>query len=104
MNLAAQEPAEACRLRGALAEALANAGRGVEAARDTLPPATGRRSPSVLELRRLAAMQFLISGHIDQGLDALRDVLSAIGMTLPRTPGGPWRRSSCGGPCSVFAA
>jgi hypothetical protein len=31
-------------------------------------------------------MQFLISGHIDRGLDTLRVVLEAVGMTLPRTP------------------
>jgi len=86
LNLSAPDPAESNRLRGALAGALANAGRGAEAAREYLAACDGATVARALELRRLAAMQFLISGHIDQGLDALRDVLLAIGMTLPQSP------------------
>src|SRR6185369_917510 len=38
------------------------------------------------ELRRRAAEQLLLSGHIDQGLDALRNVLAASGLRLAPTP------------------
>ncbi len=86
LKLAAPELIESSRLRGALAEALANAGRGVEAAREYLAACEGATADRTLELHRLAAMQFLISGHIDEGLATLRDVLSAIGMCLPQSP------------------
>ncbi len=74
------------RLRALLAESLANAGRGADAACEYLAACEGAPVGDALELRRRAAMQLLISGHIDQGLETLRDVLAAIGMSLPRTP------------------
>ncbi|MGH7168871.1 MAG: ATP-binding protein, partial [Gemmataceae bacterium] len=83
---ALQPDQEERRLRTKLGDALANAGHGAESARAYLVATTGADAVERLELQRLAALQFLRSGHIDDGLATLRTVLAAVGLKLLSTP------------------
>jgi serine/threonine protein kinase len=83
----AGEPAVA-RLRLLLrrAEVLVLAGRCGEAAPLYLEAARGATPAAALELRRQAAEQYLVSGHIDEGIKLLRPVLSEVGLSYPPSP------------------
>jgi serine/threonine protein kinase/tetratricopeptide (TPR) repeat protein len=70
------------RLQTRLGNALANAGRGAEAAQAYKDAAQGSSAAAQLELMRMAADQLLRSGHVDEGIDALRSVLAAAGTKL----------------------
>jgi tetratricopeptide (TPR) repeat protein len=73
-------------LREQLAIALANAGRGAEAGNAYLLASEGADGAKALELRRCAAEQLLISGHIDAGLEVIRSVLAVVGLKLAPSP------------------
>jgi hypothetical protein len=84
-----------------LADALSNAGRGHEAADVYLAAlewATPEQKP---ELLRRAAHQLLGSGNIEAGMNVARELLSAIGVTIPETVQGTlrallWSRTKLG--------
>ncbi len=73
-------------LQISLAEALANAGRGRDAAETYLAALASADVREGLELQRLAAEQYMICGHHDDGLEVLRGLLGTMGMPLPSTP------------------
>ena len=77
---------EEATLRAQLGDALANAGRGMQAAAAYLEAAALGSGSRALELRRRAAEQLLRAGHIDEGMAALRTVLGAVGMRIPGSP------------------
>lgn len=72
--------------RRALAQALLDAGRGGEAAQAYLEASQGRPADEALEFRRKAAEQFLLSGHIPDGLRELEGVLREVGLPMPASP------------------
>jgi hypothetical protein len=74
-------------LRVRYAEALANAGHGGEAGRAYLAAIGDAEPAEVLPLRRNAAEQFLRSGHIDEALPVVEEVLREVGLKIPATPG-----------------
>lgn len=83
--LALAPSADDSETRERLGDALANAGRGAEAAEAYLAAARGGLSARVIDLRRKAAEQLLISGHVDEGLEVVRLVMASVGMRLPQS-------------------
>ena len=73
-------------VRVKLGDALAASGRGHDAAHAYLEAATTAPAERVLELKRRASEQLLQSGHLDEGLAVVRDVLRRAGLRLPATP------------------
>jgi hypothetical protein len=69
-----------------LGDALANGGRGRDAAHAYLAAVNGATAADRLELQRRAAEQLLRSGHIDEAFVAIRAVLVTMGMHLARSP------------------
>lgn len=75
-------------LRVRRADALVNAGHGADAAPIFLSAAPYVEARERLDLRRRAAEQYLLSGHMEQGTTALRDLLRELSLRVPRTSGG----------------
>ncbi|MDP9194969.1 MAG: protein kinase [Acidobacteriota bacterium] len=69
-----------------LADALANAGRGADAAPHYLRAAEAGPKNEAIELRRKAMECLLRSGHVDGGLALIRSVVDSVGIKLPETP------------------
>ena len=66
--------------------ALADAGHSVPSARAFQEAARDASPAHAIDLRRRAAEQLLRGGRFDAGLDAVGEVLTSIGLRLPRSP------------------
>ncbi len=79
-------PDERADLEQALGDALASAGRCRPASAAYLRAAVFHAGARALDLRRLAAEQLLVSGHVDEGRAVLQGVLAQVGLRLAPTP------------------
>ena len=86
LELAPARGAELVDLKRGLAEALVNAGRPGEAAQAYLEVAELSSARHSLDFKRRAAQQLLMGGHIDEGVDLIRSVLAAVGLSYPAGP------------------
>lgn len=71
-------------LNRSLGDALANAGRGVEAA-DAYLRAAADDDANAVDLERRAATALLVAGHVTRGLEVGRAVLARLGVGLPKS-------------------
>lgn len=74
--------------RRARGQVLVNAGRSHLAAREFEALAHEYSGQEALSLRRLAGQYYITSGHPQDGLALLREVMASVGMRLPRTASG----------------
>jgi hypothetical protein len=86
LNLRTGTVSERAEMEVHLGDALANAGRGAEAAQAYFSAAKEMGPGLGIDLHRRAAHQLFISGHIEDGGRALNTVLARLGMKLPVTP------------------
>jgi serine/threonine protein kinase/tetratricopeptide (TPR) repeat protein len=70
-------------LRKGLGDALANASRSAEAAEQYLKAAAVDDSVERPKLQQLAALRYLTSGHVEEGIESLRKVLAHHGLPWP---------------------
>lgn len=68
-------------------DALVNAGRSAEAANVYLESSQHVAAEDADELRRKAGIQLVLGGQVEAGLDALRETLRGIGVSLPESFG-----------------
>ncbi|MDX6577393.1 MAG: eukaryotic-like serine/threonine-protein kinase [Blastocatellia bacterium] len=73
-------------LKISLGDALANAGRPAEAAKEFLDAAKASGSQRSLALQQRAGAQLLMGGHIEEGLEVFRSVLETAGFKLANGP------------------
>jgi serine/threonine protein kinase len=73
-------------LKISLGDALANAGRPAEAAKEFLDAAKASGSQRSLALQQQAGAQLLTGGHIEEGLEVFRVVLETAGFKLANGP------------------
>lgn len=83
--LAELTPPQLAALRVRKADALALAGKAVAAADQYLLAADEHGQDQAIELRRRAAEQLLLSGHLDRGLEVIAQVLRDLGMRRTRS-------------------
>lgn len=86
LELSNASDGELVELKAGLGAALVNAGRPAEAAASYLDAARHADQRTALEFQRRAAEQLLMGGHIDEGLDVIRNVLAAVGLKLATGP------------------
>jgi serine/threonine protein kinase/tetratricopeptide (TPR) repeat protein len=86
LDLAPARGAELFELKRGLADALVNAGRPAEAAQAYLDAAELTSARHSLDFKRRAAQQLLMGGHIQEGVELIRSVLAAVGLTYPAGP------------------
>ncbi len=71
-----------------LGETLINEGRAKDAAQAFLNASESGflETEEALDLQRRAAEQLLMGGHLNEGLAVTKVVLSAVGLSLPKSP------------------
>ncbi len=86
LRLGRHESDVARRLKIQLGDALAHAGRGLEAADVLIDAAIGADEATRLQCLRIAAEQRLLCGHVEEGLAVTDQVLGMLGERMPATP------------------